>query len=221
MTQLSARALYALARRKVLAIDPAVSIAVKRNVHEFVIDAPAARFARAFHDVMSEADATFGRLEVRRDPARAGKPFVVGERFQGCISLGLSFPRVRRLADRIGLGGLLTRIEDEMLSDYSEITELEESSDSFRAAYVYLSGCPMAGESRFEVTPLRDRCRLVVEFSYQEISSVAILVVHRLGALLHDRVVIEQIERAAKRAGGKVVSSTMEGLASSDEREGR
>jgi hypothetical protein len=159
---------------------------------------------------MTEPDARFGRIDVRRDPRRRGRPFEVGERFHGCFSLDASYPRLARALARIGLGGAVTWFEDAFCSDYSEITGIEEEHGTFAASYAYLSGSPIAGESSFVVTPIgASRCRLEAVFMYQEIGVGAILALHLFAARLHDDVVREQVERAAARAGGRIVSTTM------------
>jgi hypothetical protein len=216
---LNERALAKLAKREVLRVDPSRSIAIKRNVHDFVVDVPAKRFARAFHEVMTEPDARFGRIDVRRDPARRGEPFAVGERFHGCFSFTASMPRFARAMERVGLRGAATWIEDSFCSDYSEITRLVESDGVFAASYAYLSGSPIAGESRFEITALgSSRCRLEAVFAYQEIGALAVLVLHLFAARLHDDVVLEQVQRSAARAGGRLVSATTGFVAREPER---
>jgi hypothetical protein len=209
MSELTDRSLRKLSTRRVLRSDERRAVAVKRNVHEFVIDAPAKAFAAAFHAVLTEPDARFGRIEVRRAPDRRGQPFVVGERFHGCFSLAASFPRFAAALAKLGLAGAATRVEDALFSDYSEIATLVETDHAFTASYVYLAGSPIAGESRFTVTPLSPtRCRLDAVFTYQEISVVAVLALHLFAAKLHDDVVRDQVHRAAARAGGTVVGDT-------------
>ncbi len=212
VSTLDSRTLKKTAKRRVLSIDPKRSTAVKRNVHEFAVDVDAASFARAFHQVLTEPDTTFGPIEVRRDPERLGQPFAVGERFHGCFSVSASFPRTAALLGRVGLGGLVTRLENALLSDYAVIATLIESKTRFEASYEYLSGSPIAGESRFVVEPRGSQARLEVVFCYQEIAAPAIFVLHAFAARLHDEVVLEQVRRAASRAGGRIVSSTMDGL---------
>jgi hypothetical protein len=210
MSELTERTLRKLASRAPLAVDPRSSVAHKRNVHEFIIDAPAKRFAEAFHAAMTEPDARFGKIDVRRDPALRGRPFIVGERFHGCVSVAASYPRLAIALERLGLRGIATFVEDAALSDYSEITEIEEEGSALVAAYRYLEGSPIAGESRFEITAIGEgRCRLRATFAYQEIGALAVLVLHLFAAKLHDDVVVQQVRRAAERAGASIVWSTM------------
>jgi hypothetical protein len=157
-----------LDRRPRLPVDPARSIAIKRDVHEFVVDADAARFATAFREVMTDPRGMFGLIRVRRAPERLGREFVSGERFQGCYSLGAALLGACRagwrrraaawlLATR-PLRWMLTRIEDALLSDYAIIDELVLDPDPRKGEihtlkYSYLDGTPIAGSSRFSIEP--------------------------------------------------------------------
>jgi hypothetical protein len=209
MTILSNGALRRLAARSPLPLDPHKSIAIKRNVHEFVVDVGAPVFAKAFHEVMIEPGAYFRRIQLKRSPERIGKPFEPGERFHGCFSLSASFPAMRKLLEQPGIARAAAFIEDSLLSDYAEIVDITENGQGFSATYRYLSGTPIAGFSTFKVEPDGGNARMTAVFQYQEISSVAILVLHQMAARFHDDVVLEQVVRAAKRAGGRVLSSTI------------
>jgi len=181
-----------MARRRPLALDPARRFAIKRNVHEWVIGAEAQRFAQAFADVLGTPGARFGAIEVQRLPGRDGQPFAVGERFAGCVKLPhLPFSRW---------------LEDNLFSDYAEMVEMTP----LRVVYRYLSGCPMAGTSTFEVQPLGDRCRLRVIFEHQEVGGFAVTILHRFGIRMHDRVTQAQVEAAAARLSAPILSSTLE-----------
>jgi hypothetical protein len=181
-----------MARRRPLELDPARGFAIKRNVHEWVIGADAHRFAEAFAEVLREPGARFDAIEVQRMPGREGQPFAVGERFAGCVKLP-RFPLARWL-------------EDNFFSDYAEIVELAP----LRVVYRYLSGCPMAGTSTFEIQPLGDRCRLRVIFEHQELGGLAVTVLHRFGIRMHDRVTRAQVAAAAGRLSAPIVSTTLE-----------
>jgi hypothetical protein len=182
-----------MARRVPLPLDPARAFAIKRNVHEWVIGAGAQRFAEAFAAVLQEPRARFGAIEVQRMPGRDGQPFAAGERFAGCVKLP-HFPLSRWL-------------EDNLFSDYAEIVEVLP----LRVVYRYLSGCPMAGTSTFEITPLPgDRCRLRVIFEHQEVGGLAVTVLHRFGIRMHDRVTQAQVEAAAVRLSAPILSTTLE-----------
>src|SRR5690349_2778149 len=82
-----AEATKKLGARRRLPVEPARSIAVKRDVHEFVVAADADRFAAAFKAVMTDPAGTFGLIRVKRPADRLGQDFAVGERFQGCYSI--------------------------------------------------------------------------------------------------------------------------------------
>src|SRR5262249_60457531 len=91
--------------RAPLPVDPHKPIAVKRDVHELVVDVDAARFAAAFREVVTDPESTFGLIRVKRPAERMGRDFAVGERFQGCFSLELAAARrlpwlARLLAER-------------------------------------------------------------------------------------------------------------------------
>src|SRR5438093_12536566 len=73
--------------RRRLPVEPARSIAVKRDLHEFVVAADAATFAGAFKQVLTDPAGMFGLIRVKRPADRLGRDFAVGERFQGCYSL--------------------------------------------------------------------------------------------------------------------------------------
>lgn len=186
-----------LRARAPIGLDPARTIAIKRNVHEATIAADADAFAAAFRAVMAE-DTDFGAIRVKRLPGRDGSAFAVGERFAGAVSLaalGMRLPA--RLADWL---------EDRFLSDYAELTEIGPRS----ARYVYLSGAPLAGQSTFVVEPDGPgRCRFVQTFEYQEVGAAAIFALHLFGVRAHDRITGEQLSRAARRIGAEIVLTTL------------
>ena len=199
MTALSAAFARKLEQRRPLAVDAARAIAIKRNTHEWIIAAEAARFDAALDEVMREPGARFDAISVKRLPGREGEPFAAGERFTGCVRLAaLGWPR---------LGGtrLGAWLEDALFSDFAEIVERVPG----RVVYRYLSGCPMAGTSTFTVEPLGPaRCRFRVVFEYQEIGRIGVIVLNRFGLRLHDRVTDAQVERAADRLGAAILSRT-------------
>jgi hypothetical protein len=179
-----------LQRRRPLAMDPARAIAIKRNLHEWVVAADADRFARTFAEVMAEPGARFGAITVKRLPGREGQPFRVGERFTGCVNL----PHVP---------GWLA---DSVFSDFAEVMEVQPR----RVVYRYLSGCPMAGTSTFEVRPVTSvSCSLRIIFEYQERGGLGVSVLHRFGLRLHDQVSRAQVERTAERLGAAILSTTL------------
>src|SRR5438093_5906798 len=111
-----------LSVKKRLPVEPRRSIAIKRDVHEFTVDAPPERFARAFREVMTDPEGMFGLIRVKRPAERLGREFAVGERFQGCYSLASVVARSRLFSWLLALPPvrwLIGRIEDAMLSDYA------------------------------------------------------------------------------------------------------
>jgi hypothetical protein len=187
-----------LTARHPLQMDPARPFAVKRNVHELTIEADADHFAKALTEVMSQPDAQFGAISVKRMPGREGRPFTVGERFTGCVNLShLGWPRLGRLG---------AWLENAVLSDFAEIVELSPR----RVTYRYLSGCPMAGSSTFTVDPLPGgRCRFRVVFEYQEVAGFGITALNRFGLKIHDTATRVQAELAAGRLGARILDSTL------------
>jgi hypothetical protein len=214
-TTLSAAAAARLARRQPLALDTRRPIAIKRSVHELVIGCDAARFAAALRRVLCAEGGGFGPIELRRDTGRAGRDFVLGERFHGSI----------RLARLLGLGDaawapalfdsrLVVALEDAFLSDYAEVVELALTpapGEPYRVAYRYLGGTPMAGRSELLIEPIDwARCRFRCVFEYQELNAVGLSLLQRFGVKLHDAVTFVQAERAAARAGARILASTIQ-----------
>src|SRR5262245_62042343 len=110
-----------LERRAPLPVDPRRAIAVKRDVHEFVVSTDAASFARAFRAVVTDPESTFGLIRVKRPAGRMGRDFAVGERFQGCFSLERAAlarlpARAHALAARLCASRFAVWIEDTFLS---------------------------------------------------------------------------------------------------------
>jgi hypothetical protein len=216
------RATQRLARRERLPVDPRRSIAVKRDVHEFVVATDPDRFAAAFAEVMRDPAGSFGLIRVKRPADRQGEDFQQGERFQGCYSLAAALigrdpGRGRRalgwLLARAPLRWVVTRIEDAMLSDYAIIDELvlqPEASQLHQLRYSYLEGTPIRGSSTFTIgAEAGGRCRVTQIFEYQEVNAIALATFQRMGLKMHDQVVHTQIHRAAARAGALVVSGTI------------
>ena len=153
----------------------------KRNLHEWRIACDPAAFMRAFTDVLVEPDAVFAGLRIRRAPGRAGAPFALGERFSSVFG-------------RIPL-------------DRAEIVELALERPPYRARYRYV-GAPFTGASTFTVSPEDGGCRFTALFEVEEKNLLGLAALHLFGIRVHDRVVAEQVRRAAVRAGGRVISAS-------------
>src|SRR5262249_3671522 len=196
-------------------VDPQKPIAVKRDVHELVVDVEAARFAAAFRDVVTDPESTFGLIRVKRPAERMGRDFAVGERFQGCFSLELAagrrLPWLARLLAKRGPQKLVTWIEDQMLSNYAEVVSIEaRPGDVHVLVYRYLEGTPIAGSSEFVIEPAGPgRCRVRQIFEYQEGNAFALGTVQSIRLKWHAGVVKMDIEKAASRPGGRATEHTM------------
>jgi len=214
-----------LRHRARLAVDARKSIAVKRDVHELIVEADLPTFVAAFRDVMTDPNGTFGLIRVRRPADRLGRDFTVGERFQGCYSIATALSQVSQgsllagvvdwaLSTRVARQ-VLTAIEDAMLSDYAVIEELvlePAPGQPAKLRYGYLDGTPIAGSSVFTVEDIGGgQLRVTQVFEYQEINSIALATFQRFGLKMHDQVVFQQIHKAAERAGGRLVSATIPG----------
>ena len=208
-----------LALRAPNVVDARRAAAIKRNVHEVDIDVGAPRVASALREVMNDPRAQFGLVRLRRARGRAGRDFVVGERFQGCFSLRAAAEAwhapqwllfALEVAERVGA---LAWIEARAAADHAEITQLGFEPDDdgvYRVAYRYLAGTPLAGESAYTIAPRgTDACRLEVAFTYQETTAAALSLLHRFGIRQHDRAVLAQAEAAASRAGGRITRTTL------------
>lgn len=217
-----------LTRKRALPLDPENPIAIKRDVHEFVISADAEQVAHAFRDVVTDPKSQFGLIRVKRPESRMGAGFEVGERFQGCFSVETVMKQaaarlqplnassvVEWLLRRPTTGQVISWIEDSFLSNYAEICEINISPDlaageCYLLKYRYLDGTPIAGSSTFRIEPLDDhRCRVLQIFEFQEVNAMALATFQRFGLKMHDQVVFAQIHQAAARIGARVLSATI------------
>lgn len=202
--------------RPTLALDPGGAIAIKRDVHNFEVDADATTFADAFHRTMCAPKAQFGLVRVIRTRAETGEPFALNKRFQGQYQLdeaildGLD-KRFRRWLARharpflraLHIGKLVRLTEDLIASDYGVVTAFDIASPTRPTmTYTYLEGSPIAGSSTFEVTPLGPgRCLFTQIFVYQELHLDFVLFFSTQGLKLHDQVVFHQVAQTAKALG--------------------
>lgn len=213
-----------------LALVPQSGITIKRDVHNVWIDVDAASFARAFHDVMRDPARRFGLIRVDRLPQNVGKPFAIGEKFQGRYSIEGAIAKelpekLRRtfgeFADEEPVKGWLCKIENGHTSDFGTIARLElepSPGKPFVLQYRYLQGSPIAGSSSFVVTDVTDpaelarlgvakACKLEQIFEYQEQSASFAEFFSQGGLKLHNQVVWSQAEQSAALAGGRILDS--------------
>ncbi len=207
-----------LADRRALPVDRTAWRPARREVVRFTVAAPPADVARALEDTLTEPGAAFGLIRVRRQAARVGRPFEVGERFQGCFSLadavregldalGLRATVLDRALDSSRARALFDRVEAAGFSDFGELTEAVRAPPPgapWRFSYRYLEGTPLAGRSVYEITAHGDGARMVHEFEYQEVDAMALLAVQCAALREHVRTVEAQVERAAARLGADV-----------------
>jgi hypothetical protein len=199
--------------RRVLELDPSSPIAIKRDVHTFDVDAPPDAFVDAFHRVLMDPDRRFGLVRVMRKRARLGKPFEVGERFQGRFTTGVRYPLLARFAPAAA-EAVLWPLESELTSDFGEITQLklqispQELEPQYRLEYRYLEGSYIAGSSAYVVQPVPGgggRCRVSHVFEYQEIRMRYVLWLGTSVMRMHSQVVYSQVRQAADRLGARIL----------------
>jgi hypothetical protein len=209
-----------LDQKRVLALDPRSKITIKRDVHNLVVSAEAAKLADGFHRVMRDPSRRFGLIRVDRKPSNAGKEFTLGERFQGRYELDAAIKQKLKgkwrdwfgdLADEAPFCELLFNIENSHTSDYGIIARLELNpppGTDFVLSYQYLEGSPIAGSSTFAITALAPgRSRLTQTFEYQELTEDFAKFFSTAGLRLHNQVVYSQVRQSAELAGGQIVES--------------
>ncbi len=176
-----------LTERRVLPLRLDSPVTIKRDVRSFVVSASAAEFAEAFARSMADPNRAFGLVRVMRPRADVGRPFEVGQRFQGRFSVRqllvqqaedgrLDADWLERMTNwsrssSMGrlLQGALRSVEDAWTSDFGELVELDTNHFPARVKYVYLEGSYIAGSSAFEVEELGPgRCRVEQTWVYQE-----------------------------------------------------
>jgi hypothetical protein len=219
-----------LRKAKYVELRPSAPISIKSDVHELFVGVDAATFAKAFHEVMRSPDRRFGLIRVDRMKDNVGKPFHVGERFQGRYELAAAgrqaLPTLWQqlfepvLADK-GVQESLCRIENGHTSDYGEIVELnleQPKSGKYTMQYRYLTPSPIAGSSTFEVSDVTDpdelkglgvpkATRVRQIFVYQEQNESFARFFATGGLKLHNQVVYSQVMQAAEAAGACVIRS--------------
>ncbi len=212
----------ALDAKAVLTLDPAGSIAIKRDVHNEVVSVDAKALSAALSTVLTDPNRRFGLIEIDRKRASVGKPFTLGERFQGRYSLEGALETelgtaVKRLFDTLdrspAFAETICGIENKELSDYGIVSELVTAppdGKEYRFVYRYLSGAPVAGSSTYIITQLEPgQCRATEIFEYQEQSVAFADFFATSGIKLHLQVVESQIQQAATLAGGKITQTDM------------
>ena len=210
----------ALDAKKELSLDAHREITIKRDVHSVVVAADADKLAQAFHEVMRDPKRRFGLIKVDRKQGNIGKPFTIGERFQGRYELDEAIARNLEpwekkmfgdFAKDPGVRAFLCDIENQNTSDYGVIAELNltpKEGGDYVLAYHYLEGSPIAGSSTFIVSQVSPgMSKLTQIFEYQELTSAFALFFSSGGLKLHNQVVYSQASQAAEILGVKVVST--------------
>jgi hypothetical protein len=219
-----------LRNKQPLRIDYSSSLTVKRDLHDVIVDVEASKYAAAFHQVMIDPQRRFGLIHVNRLRENTGKPFTLGEHFQGRYDVEAAVEQQLKgklkqwfgeLADSPEVQALLCDIENRHTSDFGVISLLELSpppGKDYVLQYRYLEGSPIAGSSTFSVTALTDpellakygvqqATRLRQVFEYQETKTSFAGFFSKGGLRLHNQVVFAQADQAATAAGGKVLES--------------
>lgn len=218
-----------LARRPQLWLQPLGSTAIKRDMHSVDVDCSADKLATAFHERMIDPCAKFGLISVRRPCLQTGKLFKLGNRFQGRYSLSDSIIRQLRktmfgglepllagIMSAMGIRQVMGLIEDNVISDYGEIVELQLTTLPYRLTYVYLVGSPIAGSSTFvidNVEPRADetwtgpRSRVTQIFEYQELNFPSLASMSTWALKIHNEVVYQQVSQSALAIGHEVVDT--------------
>ncbi|MBI4953968.1 MAG: hypothetical protein HY908_18230 [Myxococcales bacterium] len=210
--------------KTVLPLDPEGTVAIKRGIHCIDVGARAADVMPAFTAVLEDPGRRFGLIELLRTPDRVGRPYLVGERFQGRYIIEKA---VEEELSELPFGGLwsgisralvvlspdpvLEFVEDKMLSDYGVITDLVTSpapGQPYRLRYEYLEGTPIAGFLSIECLDTGPAsCRFTQLSEYQE-QGIEILLVYGTAVLkMHERVFYEMVKQAADRIGAAIVGT--------------
>ncbi|MBX3184319.1 MAG: hypothetical protein KF915_16950 [Polyangiaceae bacterium] len=223
----------ALDQMKILPLDAKGAITIKRDVHSVVVDAGPREFAHAFQAVMMDTSRHFGLIQVRRKASNEGRPFQVGERFQGHYSIELASEQwgpfwqkvFNDLYEHAWVRRVTCAIENGATSDYGVISLIEldpPPGSPFRMRYDYLGGdrggSPIAGSSTFTIESVVDvhelqrygvsqAARITQVFEYQEQSEPFAFFFSVGGLKLHNQVVFSQARQAAELIGAKILES--------------
>lgn len=198
--------------KRVLPLDPEAPIAIKRGIHVIDVGATAAAMMPAFAATLEDPGRMFGLIQLLRTADKRGRPYSVGERFQGRYvikdALRESIPDLQTdaLSSRI-----FQAIENRMLSDYGVITEIElhpSPGRPYRLRYEYLEGTPIAGSLIIEC---QDRsagsCRFTQITEYQE-AGLGVLVAYGTAVIkMHNRVFYEMVKQSADRIGAPILAT--------------
>ncbi len=200
--------------REVLPMNRPGSTAVMVDRRRFRVEASAAEVARALNEVMIEPGLLIGRrFMVVRAEDRTGKPFEVGEHFQGRFALDEQLledtrpkpPLWTRLLRKAGVQKALQYIEDHGLADYGMVERLEldpAPGQPYAIRYAYTTGTPFSGYSDFTVAPIdAGRCLYTERITFQPENELARLSMELIGIRLHNQVVFGQVEATADRLG--------------------
>jgi hypothetical protein len=212
--------------KKVLALDPEALIAIKRDIQTVDVGAKASDMTAAFARTLETPGTMFGLIQVLRTADKQGKPFSVGERFQGRYSIddaimaGLKeswlktlAPGVAKIIAALDLDRLFDAIENMILSDYGLIQVIDLNPPPGKPArfkYEYLEGTPIAGSLTVEVEATGpDTCRFTQLSEYQEIGLEVVLVFATMVLKMHDQVFYEEVKQAAASIGAPILGTTI------------
>jgi hypothetical protein len=191
--------------RAPLPVDPRRSIAIKRDVQEYRIEADAGRFVDAFRRVIADPEGLFGLIRIKRPAERMGADFE--EALKRRLSGSRHRARVARLLAFWPIRKTVGWIEDRLLSDYAMIDQLDLSPDASRGEihtlrYCYLEGTAIAGSTTYFVEArAAHQCLVRQVLEYQEINGLAVVAFQRVVLKMHKQVVHAQIQKAAEHAG--------------------
>jgi hypothetical protein len=164
---------------------------------------------------MTDPDRNFGLIYVTRTRANQGRPFSVGERFQGRFSLSRAAIEQNWFGRTGWTGGprwlarnkLVRRIENVFTSDYGEIVELDLDRLPAVLEYRYLEGSYIAGSATFDVTSTgENQFRVTQTWLYQEIHARYVKWVGTDVLRMHLAVVYSQIQQTCEQLGCRITT---------------